>query len=271
MYRVAASLLKHAFLITFSAIVLIPIYWVLRTALAPSTAQVFPPQLFPDGITLFEFTRAWYYSDYPRLFFNSALVTTVSISVNLLFNAAAGYALTFRFSGRRPIMALLLISMLVPYHVTIIPAFLVTSGLGLANTYAGIVLPQLSHIVLIFMFKASFDAIPKSLIESARIDGLRDWEILLRVLIPLSKPAVVTNIILSFIWTWNDFLWPLIVVSDREMFTLPLGLSSLVSLFEDTTGPLYAYTVLVLIPGVLIFLLCQREFVQGLVSGATKG
>jgi ABC-type glycerol-3-phosphate transport system permease component len=265
------AVLRHLFLVTVSVTMLIPIYWVLRTSLAPDTAQIYPPELVPWDMSLFAFTRAWYYSEYPRLFLNSAIVTSVSISLNIVFNAAAGYALTFRFPGRRLIIALLLVCMLVPYHVTIIPAFLITSGFGLVDTYAGIILPGLSHIILIFLFKASFEAVPKSLIESARIDGLRDWEILVRVLMPLSKAAVVTNIILCFIWSWNDFLWPLIVVSDRELFTLPLGLSALVGLFEDTTGPLYAYTVMVLVPGILVFLLCQREFVQGLVTGATKG
>jgi len=263
--------LRHLFLIFSAMIMLIPIYWVLRTALAPDSARDFPPELIPWDMSLFAFTQAWYYSDFPVLFFNSMLVTSISIILNLIINAAAGYALTMKFRGRQIIISLLLVSMLIPYHVTIIPAFFITSSFGLANTYAGIVLPTLTHIVLIFLFKASFEAIPRSLIESARIDGLRDWEILIRVLMPLSKPAVVTTIILSFIWSWNDFLWPLIVVSDPDLFTLPLGLSALVGLFEDTTGPLYAYTVLVLVPGIMVFLLCQREFVQGLVSGATKG
>ena len=132
-------------------------------------------------------------------------------------------------------------------------------------------LPLCSTIVCIFVFKASFDAIPSSLVDAARIDGLADWKIIFRLLLPLSKPAIATNVILAFIWSWNNFLWPLIIIRDQEMQTLPLGLSRFLTVFEDTTGALYAFCVMVLVPGLVIFLLAQREFIAGLISGAAKG
>ena len=129
----------------------------------------------------------------------------------------------------------------------------------------------LSTIVCIFIFKAAFEAIPKSLIEAARIDGVPDWQIVFRIIMPLTKPAIATNVILAFIWSWNSFLWPLVIVRDVEMQTLPLGLSRFLSVVEDTTGALYAFCVMVLVPGLVIFLLAQKEFITGLTSGATKG
>jgi ABC-type glycerol-3-phosphate transport system permease component len=132
-------------------------------------------------------------------------------------------------------------------------------------------LPAFSHIICIFIFKANFDAVPVSLIQAARIDGVPEWKILLRVMLPLAKPAIATNVILSFIWSWNDFLWPLIIIRDVEMQTMPLGLSTFLAYFEDTTGALYAFCVMVLVPGLLIFLLAQNQFIQGLTSGARKG
>ncbi len=125
--------------------------------------------------------------------------------------------------------------------------------------------------ICIFIFKAAFEAIPHSLVEAARIDGVPDWQIMFRLIMPLTKPAIATNVILSFIWSWNSFLWPLVVVRDVDMQTLPLGLSRFMSVVEDTTGALYAFCVMVLVPGLLIFLLAQKEFIKGLTSGATKG
>ena len=161
--------------------------------------------------------------------------------------------------------------MMMPFQATIIPAYLITGQLGLLNSYLGLALPLISTIICIFVFKASFDAVPRSLIDAARIDGLSDWQIILRVMLPLAKPAIATNVILAFIWSWNNFLWPLIITRDEEMQTLPLGLARFLSYHEDTTGALYAFCVMVLAPGILVFLMAQKEFIRGLTSGATKG
>jgi ABC-type glycerol-3-phosphate transport system permease component len=132
-------------------------------------------------------------------------------------------------------------------------------------------LPLLSTIVCIFVFKASFDAVPRSLIDAARIDGLGDWRILMRVMLPLSTAAIATNVVLSFIWSWNNFLWPLIITRSADMQTLPLGLARFLSYLEDTTGALYAFVVMVLAPGLLVFLMAQSAFMRGLTAGSTKG
>jgi ABC-type glycerol-3-phosphate transport system permease component len=161
--------------------------------------------------------------------------------------------------------------MMIPFQVTIIPAYLITKELGLLNSHLGMALPVCSTIVCIFVFKASFDAIPKSLIDAARIDGLSDWKIIYRIMLPLAKSAVATNVILAFIWSWNNFLWPLVIIRDQEMQTLPLGLSRFLTVVEDTTGALYAFCIMVLVPGLVIFLLSQKEFIAGLTRGAAKG
>jgi ABC-type glycerol-3-phosphate transport system permease component len=113
--------------------------------------------------------------------------------------------------------------------------------------------------------------VPRSLIDAARIDGLPEWRIVYRIMLPLSASAVATNVILAFTWSWNAFLWPLVIVRTEAMQTLPLGLSTFLSYLENTTGALYAFCVMVLAPGILLFLLEQRRFMQGLTSGATKG
>ena len=230
----------HLALSFVSALMLVPFYWVLKTSLTGENILVFPPSLWPKD-------------------------------VNSFFYVDAGYALTRDFPGKAATIMLFLSCMMIPFQVTVIPTYLITAKLGLLNTHLGMALPLMSTIVRIFMFKAAFEAVPTSLIDAARIDGLPEWMIVFRLIMPLTKPAIATNVILSFIWSWNSFLWPLVVVRDADMQTLPLGLSRFLSVVEDTTGALHAFCVMVLVPGLAVFLLAQKEFITGLNSGATKG
>ncbi len=261
----------HLILLIVSFVMLVPFYWVFKTSITGENIFNYPPSLWPVDPQPFFYVDAWYAIPFPRFFLNSVIVASMAIVANLIINAAAGFALTKSFPGKRWMILLLLACMMIPFHATIIPAYLITSKLGLLNTHLGLALPAFSHIICIFLFKAAFDAIPPSLIQAAKIDGVPEWQILLRIMLPLAKPAVATNIILSFIWSWNDFLWPLIIVRDVEMQTLPLGLSTFLAYFEDTTGALYAFCIMVLAPGLLVFFLAQKQFIEGLTSGARKG
>ena len=227
--------------------------------------------LLPVAPHLFNFVDVWYLIPFPRYLLNSVVVSLIAVGGNLVLNALAGYALTLPFAGRSSVIVPLLSCTLIPFQATIIPAYLITAHLGLLNSWLGLALPLLSTIVCIFVFKAGFDAVPRSLIDAARIDGLGDWRILLRVMLPLSTAAIATNVVLAFIWSWNNFLWPLIITRSQDMQTLPLGLARFLSYMEDTTGALYAFVVMVLAPGLLVFLMAQSAFMRGLTTGATKG
>jgi len=262
---------RHAVLVLVSFVMLVPFYWVLKTAVTNENIYAYPPGVLPKDPHLFNFVDVWYLIPFPRYLLNSIIVSAIAVLGNVVFNALAAYALTRPFPGRRAVLALFLSCMLIPFQATIIPAYLVTAKMGLLNTYLGLAFPLLSTIVCIFVFKAAFEAVPRSLIDAARIDGLPEWRIVFRVLLPLSKPAIATNVILSFIWSWNNFLWPLLITRDPLMQTLPLGLARFLSYLEDTTGALYAFAVMVLAPSILVFLMAQKEFIRGLTSGATKG
>jgi ABC-type glycerol-3-phosphate transport system permease component len=264
-------ILRHAALLLISVIMLAPFYWLLKTAVTSENIYAYPPHLFPVQPQLFNFVDVWYLIPFPRYLLNSIIVSLIAVTGNVILNAMAGYALTLPFVGRRSIIILLLSCTLIPFQATIIPAYLITAHLHLLDSYFGLALPLLSTIVCIFIFKASFDAVPRSLIDAARIDGLTDSRILLRVLLPLSTSAIATNVVLSFIWSWNNFLWPLIITRSPDMQTLPLGLARFLSYMEDTTGALYAFVVMVLAPGLLVFLMAQSAFMRGLTTGATKG
>lgn len=263
--------LRHLTLMVIAFLMLVPFYWVIKTAITNENIYAYPPSLLPRNPHLFNFVDVWYLIPFPRYLLNSIIVSAIAVIGNVVFNAMAGYALTRPFAGRNTVLALFLSCMLIPFQATIIPAYLITARLNLLNTYFGLALPMLSTIVCIFVFKAAFEAVPRSLIDAARLDGLSEWRIILRVLMPLSKPAIATNVILTFIWSWNNFLWPLLITRDPLMQTLPLGLARFLSYMEDTTGALYAFAVMVLAPSILVFLMAQKEFIRGLTSGATKG
>jgi ABC-type glycerol-3-phosphate transport system permease component len=267
----ATKSLTHLLLVPFCALMLVPFYWVLKTSVAGENIFAYPPTIIPQDPQIFYFIDVWYDIPFATFFLNSVVVVTLVIVANLIFNAMAGYALTREFPGKRWILFLLLACMMIPFQATLIPAYLVTAKAGLVNSYVGLALPELSHIICILVFKANFEAVPRSVVDAARLDGLSEWKIIFRVMLPLSKPAIATNTILSFIWSWNQFIWPLIITRDTDMQTLPLGLSYFLSYFEDTTGALYAFCVMVLTPTIAIFLLTQRQFIQGLTSGAAKG
>ena len=261
----------HLALMLAGFVMLVPFYWVLKTSVSGENIYAYPPSILPARANLFYYVDVWYAIPFARYFANSVVVSVLAIVANVVLNAMAGYALTQNFPGKRIVLVLFLSCMMIPFQATIIPAYLITGKLGLLDTYLGLALPLFSTIICIFVFKASFDAVPRSLIDAARIDGLTEWRIIWKIMMPLAKSAVATNVILSFIWSWNNFMWPLIATRSQDMQTLPLGLARFISYQENTTGALYAFCIMVLAPGILLFLLAQKEFVQGLTTGATKG
>jgi len=261
----------HLALLAVSFVMLVPFYWVLKTSVSGENIFSYPPSIIPQNPIPYYYVDVWYAIPFARFFFNSVVVSAMTVVANVVLNAMAGYALTRHFHGKTLVMMLFLSCMMIPFQATIIPAYLITAKLNLLDTYLGLALPMFSTIICIFVFKASFDAVPRSLIDAAKIDGLSEWKIIWKVMMPLAKSAMATNVILSFIWSWNNFMWPLISTRSPTMQTLPLGLARFLSYQEDTTGALYAFCIMVLAPGLLLFLLAQKEFVQGLTSGATKG
>lgn len=269
----AKKWLLHIVLIAGGILTLIPFVWMLSAAfMQDGHASVFPPRFFPDQVTLVQFQHLFSRLSIGRNFLNSFLLSTLVTLISLFFNSMAGYAFAkYRFKGKNFLFNLLLSSMIIPAQVTMLPLFLMLKSMGLINTYLAIIIPGMANIFGIFLIRQYALSIPDSLIEAARIDGASDFQIYRRIILPLCLPILVTLAIFTFMGTWNDFLWPLIALTDNSMYTLPVALANLMG--EHTKDPelMMAGAVITILPVVLVFLALQKYYIKGIMMGSVKG
>ncbi len=251
-----------------------PFLWLLVTALKGGGENIFayPPSLWPKQPTLSNFRQVWEAVPLGRYFFNSVVVAVASVALNLVLASLAAYPLArMRFRGREPLFVLILATMMIPLPVILIPLFVLAQRLGLLDSYAGLILPTAVSAFGIFLMRQAFLAIPKEIEEAAVIDGANSWQVFWQVMLPLTKPSLATLAIFVFVGAWGDFLWPLIVLKDPDLYTLPVGISYLAGTFSANWRLIAAGSVLSIIPIVLVFIGLQRFFIGGQTSGAVKG
>jgi ABC-type glycerol-3-phosphate transport system permease component len=206
-----------------------------------------------------------------RFFLNSLFVSTSFTLLSLFFSSLGGFGFgKYQFRGKRGLFLVLMGSMMIPFHVGLIPLYSLMASIGWINSFEALIVPGSANAFSIFLMRQYVSTVPDSLIDSARIDGCSEFGIYWRVVLPLLKPALGALTILLFVWSWNDFLWPSMVLLDEQHFTLPVGLNSLISTYEEEYGVLLAGTSLAVVPIVLLFLWMQREFVAGITLGAVK-
>ena len=254
-------------------VTLAPFLWMLLGALKPEAElQRIPPTWWPETPSLDNFRQLFDRLDFPRFFANSVLVAVAVTAGNLVFCSMVGYALAkLDFAGKRLLFGLVLGMLMVPGVVTFVPLFVLVSNLGLVNTYPGLVLPFLVTPLGVFLMRQFIMGLPDELIEAARIDGAGEWRIFSRVIMPLCGPALATLGILTFLSSWNNFLWPLVVAQSEDKYTLPVALA-LYSVGQNATryGLLLAGSVVVIVPVIALFVALQRYFVQGIATTGIK-
>lgn len=268
----------YALLVLCAAVALGPFLWMLVTAFKTGPeVYSWPPAFLPHHPTLANFQRAWNTGNFPRLFLNSAIVATAATLSNLLLDSMAAFAFArLRFPGREALFAIVLATMMLPAVVTIIPLFLIVKTLpafgpgGWLNSYQGIVAPGAATAFGIFLFRQYFETIPLEIDEAAKLDGAGLWRTYWQLILPLSKPAIVTVAIFTFIAQWNDFLWPLVVATDADMYTVQVGLSYFTSEHGIDWPMLMSGAVIVTVPVLAIYFGLQRYFVGGLTMGGAK-
>lgn len=264
--------LRYALLTIFGCFFFLPILWVLLSSLKlQSELFTYPLTIIPAAPTLANYVGAFRDAAFLTYFKNSAFVAVTATLITILINVMAGYALSkFYFPGRDLIFSVMIGTLMIPLQAIMVPIFLLLKELGLLNTLWGIIIPPAATPTGIFLSRQYITTIPNSLIEAARIDGAGEFLIFRRVIVPLAKPIIATLAIFSFMWRWNDFLWPFIVISVKRKMTLQPALANFVGQYQINWASLLALTVVTMIPMVVVFLSLQKYFVAGLTSGGVK-
>ncbi len=252
---------------------IIPLVWMLSTSLKESGAAFqFPPQWIPKPIMWQNYADAWNAMPFGRFFMNSIIVGVMVTLGQVLTSAMAAYAFArLKFPGRDNLFLAYLATMMIPGSVIMIPQFILVKQLNMIDTYTALILPGLFSAFGTFMLRQFFMGLPRELEEAAKIDGCSLFGIFWKIILPLSKPALATLTTLTFMGSWNNFMWPLVVTNSTDMKTLPIGLQSFQGMYNTEWTLLMAASIIVLLPVIVVFLANQRFFVEGIQLGAVKG
>ena len=270
-----------------SLIILVPFFIMLFTSMKTMTEVMSSSfQLFPEHWLVGNYAEAMGLSDWGKYFLNSAYVTVLSVVISLVINSLAGYAFArLRFRGRQTLFLMALVGMMIPQQVTMLPNFVMMKnfplaggnnilgqgGSGLINTYGGLLAPYLAGAFGVFLFRQFFMNFPKSLDDACKIDGLGRFGAFLRVYVPLSGTIFATLTVLKFTTTWNEYTWPLIITTKKNMWTVQLALSVFKDEMTTQWNYLMAATTLILLPPFVLYIFMQKYFVEGIVSTGIKG
>ena len=269
----AGRALRLALIGLLAAFALFPLLWMLSVSfMSPGEASRFPPPLVPEAPGLSAYRALFETTGIARYFLNSLFVATLGTLLSLAFNATAGYAFAkLRFKGRDRIFQLLVAALVIPGQVTMLPLFLMLKEMGLINSFAGVLVPVATSIFGIFLVRQYALSIPDEMLEAARVDGAGEGRIFLQIVVPVLTPILITLALFTFLAVWNDFMWPLIVLTDQENYTLPVALAALSREHVQDNELMMAGSVLTILPVLLLFLVLQRYYMQGLLAGSVKG
>ncbi len=273
--RLISNALMYLLLTLIALLILIPLLWMLSTSFKPKS-QLFLPDIywFPKRFTLENYQNLLTDPSVPifQWFLNSVLVSTISTVLIVAIDSLAAYGYArLQFRGRNMLFALMIATLFMPGLMFLIPNFLTITNLGLLNTYAGVILPGLSGVFGVFFLRQFFQSLPKELEEAARMDGANIFQTFYQVVLPLAKPALATLAIITFLASWNDFLWPLLILQDTNLLTLPPGLRTLQGAYTSEYGLMMAGAVIVAVPVLIIYIALQRYIVRSVASTGLKG
>lgn len=268
-------LFLYAVMTLIALFIIVPLLWMLSTSFKPKS-EWFLPQIYwiPKTFTLENYQKLLDNSSLPiaRWFLNSILVSSTVTILILAIDSIAAYAYArMEFPGRRIIFGFLLATLFLPGIMFLVPNFLTVSSLGLLNNYAGVIVPGLAGVFGVFFMRQFFESLPRELEEAAYIDGASRVQTFFYIALPLAKPALATLGIITFLGSWNDFLWPLLILKDRQLLTLPPGLRTLQGAFTSEYGQMMAGAVITSIPVLLLYLLLQRYIVESVQTTGLKG
>ncbi|MEA5529964.1 carbohydrate ABC transporter permease [Dolichospermum sp. UHCC 0684] len=268
------TLIIYSILSAIALVMLFPLLWLISTALKSPTENIWqsPPQLLPSQPTLENFSKVWQFLPFATYLYNSILVSVLTVGLNLLFCSLAAYPLArLSFVGRNGIFIAIVSTIMIPFQIVMIPLYILTVQLGLRNSYLGIIFPSLASAFGIFLLRQALIGVPKEIEEAARLDGSSELGLWWHIMLPAIRPALITLAIFVFIGAWSDFLWPLIVIQDESLYTLPLGVAKLAGTFSLDWRLVAAGSVISITPVLLLFLFLQKYIVPTDTGSGVKG
>ena len=272
--RTAGKSLLTLLMAGIAILMILPYVWMISTSFKVN-GEVFdyPIRWIPREWNWDNYAKVWtgpnpFYTYY----WNSAKITGITVVGNLITSAMAGFAFAkLAFKGRNALFMLYLSTMMIPSQVLLLPRFILFDGMNLINTHGSLILPGMFTVFGTFLLRQFFSTLPGELLEAARVDGAGYWRMFWQISLPLTKPALVTLLILSFTWHWNEYEGPLIFLRDKALYTIPLGLTNYVEEFGTNYVLMMAASVSALVPLLIVVIVCQRWFVEGIASSGLKG
>jgi len=254
-------------------LVLFPLAWMVSVSfMSTGEAANFPPPLLPSNFSFEHYRDLFVTQGMGRYMWNSFALATLATGLALLFTVPAGYAFAkLRFKGRERLFQILVAALVVPAQIGTLPLFLMLKSMGLVNTYAGALVPWLASIFGLFLVRQYSLSIPDEMLEAARIDGASEGQIFRRVVLPTLQPIIVTLALFVFLGSWNDFLWPLIILTDQSNYTLPVALAALSREHVQDIEMMMAGATITVAPVLILFLALQRYYIRGMLAGSVKG
>ena len=271
--RTASNAWIYVLLIGGLVVMVGPFLWMLLGSIKPQADFLTAPTLLPSVPTTDNYSRLFDQLDFPRFFFNSSVIALAVTIGNLVFCPMLGYALAkLRWRGKRVIMGLVLATLMVPAGITLIPNFILMSKLGFVNTYPGLILPFLAGPFGVFLMRQFMYGVPNELLEAARMDGANEFRVFWSVVVPIATPVLATLGILTFLGNWNSFIYPLVMATEPQMYTLPVALATFATgQYQADHGMLMAGSVVLIVPVLIVFILFQRWITEGIATTGLKG
>jgi putative chitobiose transport system permease protein len=272
--RILRNSLLYLALVLIAIFSVGPFLWILSTSLKPPEDNLYsyPPSLLPSSLSFDSYVKVFDFISWNNIW-SSFIIAIVGTVINLVFSALAAYPLArYDFPGKRIVMGLLLMVLMLPLYTSLVVNFLTIKAMGLQNNLLGVILPTALTVFGIFLLRQGYLTIPKELEDAGRADGASEWRIWWQLMLPLIGPSLATLAVFSFVENWNNFLWPLIVLTDPDKFPLTLALQTMANnAFTSNARSVAAGTVISLLPILVIFLAAQRFFIQGVAAGSVKG
>ena len=272
MRRAFGMIALYAMVVAGAMFAMIPLAWMVSASFMPTgQASDLPVRWLPDHPTFEHYVALFRRLSLARNLLNSVVIALGATAMSVILNAMAGYAFAkLRFRGRERIFRFLLVSLVIPAQVGMLPLFILLREMGLVNTYVGAMIPFLASVFGIFLVRQYVSGVPDALLQAARIDGAGEWRVFWTMVLPVIRPVLVTFGTFTLLGSWNDFLWPLIVLTNSDMYTLPVALANLVGEHVQDTELMMAGSVLTVLPVVVLFVALQHYYIEGIMSGGVK-